>query len=269
MKRGLKHLLRKRPLLYRLAAEIYSSLQPVHLQELFIGTRAQERKWAKRHLHKGRDWNTTQHLDEDDEWVKGYWNSRNHSHRAFLLEKIATFSPFSTILEIGCNCAPNLYLIAKRFPTTEIRGIDINPRAIQKGKELLAQDGISNVSLLVSKADELGRFQDKSFDIVFTNSLLMYIGPDKIKQVIKEMVRITRRALILMERHCFQPQPKDPNGLGVYRYSSWERDYVALLRQFAPQEQIQVIKIPEEVWPDGGRWKEVGAVIEVVMGQGK
>ena len=92
----------------------------------------------------------------------------------------------------------------------------------------------------------------------------MCIGPDKIKQVIEQMVRVTRQALILMERHCSQPQSKDPSGLGVYRYLSWERDYVALFKQFFPEEQIKVTNIPENVWPDGGRWQEVGAVIEVV-----
>lgn len=269
IKKTLEPRLRKWPLLYRLGAAVYSTLQPVHLQELFIGTKAQERKWARRHLHKGRDWNSTQHLDEGDEWVTGYWNSLNHSHRAFLLEKIASFSPFSTVLEIECNCGPNLYLMAKRFPDTEIRGIDINPRAVKEGNELFGQEGISNVRLSIGKADELGQFQDKSFDIVFTNSLLMYIGPDKIKQVIQEMVRITRRALILLERHCFQPQPKDPDGLGVYRYSSWERDYVALLGQFIPQEQMHVAKITEDIWPESPRWQKMGAVVEVVMEQGK
>ena len=265
IKKSLESRLRKQPLLYRLGAGVYSTLQPAHLLGLFIGTKAQEKKWAGRHLHRGRDWNVTQHPKGNDEWVMGYWHSWNHSHRAFLLEKIASSSPFSAILEIGCNCGPNLSLIAKKFPNTKITGIDINPRAIQKGNELLAQEGISNVKLLVGKADELRQFPDKSFDIVFTNSLLMYIGPDKIKPVVQEMLRITRRVLILLERHSFQPEPKDPEGLGVYRYSSWERDYVALLGQFVSPGKIEVTKIPEEVWPDGGRWTEVGAVITVVM----
>ena len=269
IRKSLESRLRRWPLLYRLGAVIYSTLQPVHLQELFIGTKAQERKWARRHHHKGSDWENAQRLGDGREWVAGYWGSRNNSHRAFLLEKIAAFSPFSTVLEIGCNCGPSLYPIAKRFPDVEIRGIDINPGAVKKGNELFGQEGLSNVKLSVGKADELGQFQDKSFDIVFTNSLLMYIGPDKIKQVIREMVRITNRALLLMERYCFQPACKDPDGLGVYRYCAWERDYVALLSQFVPREQIHITKISKGIWPESPRWEEVGAVIEVVIGQGK
>ena len=108
-----------------------------------------------------------------------------------------------------------MYLIAKKFPNAEVRGIDINPMAIQKGDEWLAQEGISNVKLSVGKADELGQFQDGSFDIVFTDAVLVVIGPDKIKEVIKEIIRIARRALIMVEWHCFEPQLRDPYGLGV------------------------------------------------------
>lgn len=269
IKKSLEPRLRKWPLLYRLGAAVYSTLQPVHLQELFIGTKAQEMKWARRHLHKGGDWENAQRLGDGREWVAGYWGSRDHSHRAFLLEKIAAYSPFSTVLEIGCNCGPNLYLVAKKFPDAEIRGVDINPGAVKKGNELLAQEGISNVGLFIGKADELGQFQDKSFDIVVTDSLLMYIGPDKIKKVIEEMVRITRRALILLERHCFQTERKDQSGLGVYRYCAWERDYVALLSQFVPREQIHITKIPEGIWPESPRWQKMGAAVEVIMEQGK
>ena len=143
---------------------------------------------------------------------------------------------------------PNLCLLAKKLPDAEIRGIDINTIAVQKGNEWLAQEGISNVKLLAGKADELDQFQDKSFDVVFTDAVLIYIGPDKIKEIMKEAIRIARRALILVEWHCFESQ-KDPHGLGVFYLGCWKRDYVALLKQFVSEEQIHVTKTPEDVWP--------------------
>lgn len=228
--------------------------------ELIVGTEAREKEWATRHLHKGNDWNNTQHTDEDDEWVMSYWDSRNHSHRPFLIEKISAFYPFSSILEIGCNCGPNLYLIAKKLPDVEIRGIDINPMAVQKGNQWFAQEGISNVKLSVGKADELEQFQDKSFDIVFTDAVLIYVGADKIQKVIHEMLRVARRALILVEWHCPEPQ----NSLGTYYAGCWKRNYVTLLRQFVPEEELHYTKITNAIWPDE-RWQETGAIIEVVM----
>ena len=136
--------------------------------------------------------------------------------------------------------------------------------AVQKGNDWLAQEGISNVKLLEGKADELDQFQDKSFDVVFTDAVLIYIGPDKINEVIREMIRITQKALILVEWHSFEPERKDLYGLGVYHSGCWKRDYLALLKEFVPEERIHVTKITEDIWPDKN-WSEVGAVIEIVM----
>jgi ubiquinone/menaquinone biosynthesis C-methylase UbiE len=234
--------------------------------ELVIGTGAREREWATRHLRKGSNWDYKQHTGENNEWVMGYWDSRNHSHRPFLVEKISAFYPFSSILEIGCNCGPNLYLLAKKYPDIEIAGIDINPRAIEEGDELLAKEGISNVKLSVAKADELERFQDKSFDIVFTDAVLIYVGPDKIKKVVYDMVRIARQALILVERQTLELNHNDPYSLGIYYKGLWLRNYTALFKQYVPEERISISKITEKIWPDRG-WQEMGAIIEVSLGK--
>jgi ubiquinone/menaquinone biosynthesis C-methylase UbiE len=264
MKEHLKHILRKWPAFYRLVETSYYTLRFRRLKEHLSGTIVIEKEWATRHLRKERkrdDW-----AKGGREWIKSYWNSQDHSHRLFLIERISKFSP-NSILEIGCNCGPNLYLLAKKFPDAEIRGIDINPLAVQKGNEWLAQEGISNVKLLEGKADELMQFHDKSFDIVFADAVLIYIGPDKIKEVMGELIRITHKALILMEWRSFEPDHKDPYGIGIYYHGNWKRDYVALLKQFVPEEQIHVTKITKDVWPEKN-WKEVGGVIEVVIEQG-
>ncbi len=80
----------------------------------------------------------------------------------------------------------------------------------------------------------------------------------------RELIRITRKALVLMELHSFEPNKKDPLGLGTYHGGNWVRDYVALLKQFVSEKQIRVTKIPEDVWA-GEPWKEYGAVIEVTV----
>ena len=264
MKEQLKHLLEKMPVLHRFASRGYAStmLRYRYMRYLLLGTKTMEREWATRHLREGErersDWGK-----ERGDWIKGYRDSLNHPHRSFLVETISRFNP-SSILEIGCNCGPNLYLLAKKFPDAEIRGIDINPMAVQEGGEWFAQEGIPNVRLSVGKADELVQFQDKSFDVVFTDAVLIYIGPDKIKEIMKNAIRITRRALIFMEWHSFEPQRKDPYGLGVYEQGNWKRDYVSLLKQFVIEEQIRVTKIPEETWPDKN-WKRWGGVIEVIL----
>ena len=127
----------------------------------------------------------------------------------------------------------------------------------------MIKDGISNVKLICGKADELHQFRNKSFDIVFTDALLMYIGPDKIKKVISEMFRITRRALIFVEWHC-EHQNIDPYGLGIYYFDYWKRSYIDLLKQFISKERIRLTKIPKGIWPVKD-WQELGYLIEVII----
>lgn len=254
MKDKLKYFIKRRPELYNLAKRGYFLFHSMLYRAHLANTNLEEKYWATAHLCEGNDWG-----NRKNDRIKGYWNSRTHSHRDFLIEKICVFSPLS-ILEVGSNCGPNLYLLAKKFPSAKIRGIDINPVAVQKGNEWFVQEGISNVKLLEGKADELGQFQDRSFDIVFTDAVLIYIGPDKIKKVIEELLRVTRQALILLEWHCFNSKS---NPLGIY-VGHWMRDYETLLKEFVPQSKIQVIKMPEELWSDEN-WQRYGGVVKVVM----
>lgn len=240
----------------------YSAMRFRYLKYLAIGSRVSENEWATRHLREaGRshdDWGKG-----CDDWIEGYWNSQSHPHRSFLVDAISKFDP-SSILEIGCNCGPNLYLLAKRFPDAKIVGVDINPEAIRRGEEWLKQEGISNVTLLVGRSDDLGRFQDKSFDVVFTDAVLIYVGPDKIRRAISEMLRVASKALVLIEWYNFDSNKIDKDGLGVYHKGLWKRDYTALLRQFVDEGQITVNKITDNLWPNAN-WYQVGAVVEVLI----
>ena len=86
------------------------------------------------------------------------------------------------------------------------------------------------------------------------------------KKVLKEMIRITRHALILLEQYSFESlcKNKDPHGLGIYHLGCWKRNYVASLKQFAREEQIHVTVIPKDVWHSKD-WAELGAIVEVIM----
>ena len=254
IKERLKTCLRKWPTAFSLLRRVYHAVRIQYLMELLFGTKVREKEWATRHL---RESNT-------ENWIKGYWDSQTHPHRQLLVEKIDAFSPICSILEIGCNSGPNLALLAKKFPNAEMVGIDINPLAVERGKQWLAKEGILNVRLNVGKADELQGCPDDGFDVVFTDAVLIYVGPDKIRKVVREMLRVARKALVLVEWNLIDARDNARSGLGVYHYGFWTRNYAALLKQFVREDQLRVTKIPEGVWPVDG-WKEFGYVIEVIM----
>ncbi len=250
----IKSTLRRFPKLYHFIQKYYGKIK--FAKEWILKTNIdekEEKRWEKRHLHEGENWA-----------IEGYWSARTDSSTKFLVEEITKFYPFSSILEIGCNCGPNLWAISKKFPDVSIKGIDINKLAVQKGKELLKGEGIKNVELLIGKAYNLNMFPDKSFDIIFSKAVLVHIGPSKIKKVLEEMIRVSRKAIILVEYYEVSSN-KNSDILGTrlnYSYR-WKRDYVALVRKIIPESKIRLIKIPSEVW--GEEWGEMGYIIEIFL----
>jgi ubiquinone/menaquinone biosynthesis C-methylase UbiE len=255
----LKQMLKIHPIVFKMAQIIYWKSQE-QLERSF-GTRIQERKWSKRHTVPEGDWDNRQkYFGKRDVWVLSYWDSRNHEHRKCLMKEIEEYLPISSILEIGSNCGPNLYLVSKKMPTAKIVGIDINKRAIEVGKEKFKRENIENVELSVSKADDLTRFQSNSFDVVLTDAVLIYIGPDKIRKIIMDMIRIAKKAIILVEQHT--EEETDNEGLGIYHSGLWRRNYRILLRQFVSEDKLRFVKIPDKSWEDK-EWKRSGYIIKV------
>ncbi len=230
------------PFLHRFIQSLYWKL--LSLKAHVFGTKVEEKRWSNQRLNEAND----------------KFNDLNHPHRRLLIEKINKFQPFNSCLEIGCGYGPNLYLLAKKFPGIKLTGIDINPIFIQEGNKLFKKEGIYNIELINGKVDELVQFKDKSFDVVLTDAVLIYIGRDKIKKVVKEMIRITKHALILVEWH-YDLQNKDPKGLGIYHLGCWKRNYVNLFSQFISKNKIQITKLLPEHWPDKN-WEEFGHIIE-------
>lgn len=186
----------------------------------------------------------------DKSWAKSYISEQsiNHAHRRFLIDKISNHTPFESVLEIGCASGPNLSLLANRFPSAKLYGIDISNKAIKEGRRYFENN--NNIYLNQEKAESLD-FQDKSVDIVFTDAVLIYSGPDKISLVIKEMRRVAKKAIVLFELHHDRQDP-------IYN-DNWIHNYRLLFN--VPENKIKVSKIPHGIWK--GDWEKLGHVIEV------
>jgi len=191
---------------------------------------------------------------------KFYWDSREHPHRALLMIAISRFSPDS-VLEIGCNSGPNLYKLAKIFPNAKLHGIDVSQKAIDEGRTQLEKCSIINVSLELGKADDLSKFEDRSIDVVVSDAVMIYIGKDKIEKVVKEMLRVARKAIILVEWH---DTAATTSGSFLFKRGYWTRDYVSLFKGRDRVEDIQLTKITRDIWNDEC-WSKYGHVIEVAL----
>lgn len=215
------------------------------LADKIFGSKTDELYWRFRHIF-------------DKKWAESYISkeSINHPHRKFLIEKICSYYPFETILEIGCASGPNLYLLVRKFPNVKFYGIDISKAAIKKGKNFFRKQKIKNIYLEVSKADNLSDFKSKSIDIIFTDATLIYLGKDKIKTVLKEIIRVAKKVIIFFEWHS-------ESSNNSFYHGHWVHNYKELFKNFVREEKIKVFKTPIEGW--GGGWIKYGHIIEVIL----
>ena len=206
-----------------------------------LGTKTDEIYWRFRHFF-------------DKSWAENYIiENADHPSKQLLIEIITKYTPLKSVLEVGCASGPNLYALSKKFPDARFFGIDISKKAIRVGTAWISDKKIKNIELFEGKADELGRFPDKSVDIILSVAMLIYVGPDKIDRVIEEMIRVTRKAVILIEWNSEKEYS--------YEFDHWAYNWKALFEKQG-ETNISLTKLKSE--DSAGGWKELGHLVEVL-----
>lgn len=136
--------------------------------------------------------------------AKDYWKANHFQsarvpprdeqpHRYEVAEHIAALNPAS-ILEFGCSSGRNLRILRDYLPTASLVGVDANAVTIQAGR-----DAHSGITLIEGDESYLPHFADGAFDVVFTVSVLDHIPHPEWKAVYAELVRIAKRAMVMLE----------------------------------------------------------------------
>ncbi len=199
-------------------------------------------------------------------WRSRHWfkppplpaESATHPHRPQILGAIARFEPFESLLEAGCNTGANLYLLARAYPEARFLGVDINPRAVDAGRKAFESYQMANVSLGTSPIDSLARFETGSVDVVLSDAVLMFVGPDKIGAALQEMARVARKGLVLNEYASPEPPPGNYDG-GRFVYDYWR-----LLPSLVPGAQLRA----EKSTFAGADWDRYGWLFTVDLTSG-
>ena len=176
-----------------------------------------------------------------------YWNSREHSHRKLVVDAIQELMPAHSLLEVGCNSGPNLKRVSKVYPKMELAGMDVNKEAIELGRVC-----IPNIDLQVGDIrDDLVKFENKSFDVVLSDAVLIYTKPKNIEDIAKHFVRIAKKGIVLIEYFS-------DSVLGEIKNSHWARDYSQIFTTIGAKE-VKKKKIPFKDWEDSA-WSSIGYV---------
>jgi hypothetical protein len=187
-----------------------------------------------------------------EDWVAGYWDDDHSPRRDRLIEVArATFGTPSSVLDIGCNAAPNLRRVAAEFPGCRLAGFDINVEAIAGARRRFAEAGIAVDLSVGSYYDLLPATPSDSVDIVISSFALAYVPPANLPAVLADVLRIAVRGLVLAEPHSLDGGRVA--GVLTVPWYDWRHDYADTLVQLGvARSRIEVSDLPERGSPDAG-----------------
>lgn len=196
---------------------------------------------------------------------RGYWATRssfnatlslNLPHREWLAQVIdalprVRLAEEPHLLEIGASYGPNLAAMRQVNLRWQVSGIDISQSAVDMGKRMWDHD--PQVRLSVGDAGSKLRFKDETFDVVLSDACLLYVPPWKIQRAVKEMSRVSRNYIVLVELTSFGSLPMRPSRDG------WLYDYRKLFGSTS-HRILETQQIPINL-RSGGRWPTFGRVM--------
>ena len=174
---------------------------------------------------KKRDWEV-----RGSNWVEDYKKSINHPHREYLVD-ILHAHPCESLLEVGANAGPNLHLFHEEFPKMNLAGIDASRLAAFYGSTDEVPIRVGNVLKIP--------YADKSFDCVLADAVLMYVPPEEIRDAMREICRVAKKHVILVEWH-------DESVEGVVKDFHYARNYTKHLEYYG--FEVEMIKITPVEW---------------------
>lgn len=123
------------------------------------------------------------------------------------------------ILDIGCTIGQTTLGLAKAFPNAEIIAIDVAAPVLRYAAARAVALGFKNVKFIQANGENLARFEDESFDLVYSAMFLHETSNASMRNIMKEAHRITNAGGMTI--HLEQPSYGDDMPL----YEQFIRDW--------------------------------------------
>jgi 2-polyprenyl-3-methyl-5-hydroxy-6-metoxy-1,4-benzoquinol methylase len=159
----------------------------------FFKHRLLSRLFGKSHVYSESDQRTLWKIrgGENYSFESETSESREFARRFFgELFKAIALPKDASIIELGCGSGRNL-LILKEMGYTNLKGVDFSETQVAFCRDLGLDVSLMDISAL--------GYPDRSFDLVFTNSVLLHVPPSRIEKVMRETVRVAKNIVALRE----------------------------------------------------------------------
>lgn len=193
--------------------------------------------WGE-HIHLG--------YYSDEEMKKGYKKKDFIQAKYDFIDEMMNFGGIypldyaatgAQVLDVGCGFGGTSRYLAKAMgPKTQVTGITLSPKQVERGTELAKEQGVTNARFLVKDALKMD-FPDNSFDIVWACESGEHM-PDK-KAYINEMMRVLKPGgKFVMACWCQRDDRAKPFDARDKRdlrflYEEWTHPYFISIEGFA------------------------------------
>ena len=145
--------------------------------------------------------------------VNEFFDTLQKSLFSKLLGKIGNLEN-KKVLEIGCGIGRWAKYLMEKEPTIQYTGIDVSPKMVDIAKKRVPSANFLNIS-----GDNL-IFQDESFDLVFSITVLHHIPYEKQLKAIREICRVTKRGghIVIIEDI---KQPRNSFNMFAHPINEW------------------------------------------------
>lgn len=180
-------------------------------------------------------------------WAQAYWDGRTLPPRKVIAEAIGALDA-ATVLEVGVHAGANLWAIDQIRVYDLLAGVELSDHVLAAAQSFLGNSLRSPHDLRLGNGKELP-FADRSFDVVLSSIMLSCVGPEYVRNVLAEMVRVSKRYIVLAEPYDVSEQGATVEGIpDPYPNTTyWVRNYPGLLSKMGhPTRLISIQHIDEK-----------------------
>ena len=169
----------------------------------------------------------------------GYW--KQNPRRKKLASVICSIEGVTSVLECGCNVGSNLFAINAINNQIKLKGVDMNANPVEFGKRKFMELGI-DVDMSVMRLQDLGNIESNSVDVAYSSAVLQHIPSEYISDILANMIRISRKYVVLWELHGFSPAEAHIHKFYIEASPDldgrWLHDYWNILEQLGIEREL-------------------------------
>ncbi|CAN7315361.1 class I SAM-dependent methyltransferase [Bradyrhizobium sp. LjRoot220] len=190
--------------------------------------------------HSRQWWETRDDAGQNS--AEGYWKQKEHPFRLKIGETISQLDG-RALLEVGCHAGPNFWSIHRSKQWDRLAGTELSRPVLSFAAATLPEALGRPIELVYAAADALP-FEPDEFDVVLASGVLLCIGPDTIHSSLAELLRVTRKWLVLVEPYSDDPADASWAGKADYYPNTtyWIRNYTDLLPGIANVRRSHFVK---------------------------